>query len=70
MWKCGGVGEGCVVFYKREGVLCPDVGVCARGVGVLLLPTPAYICLAVCRLASQGIAPGRMECVGGLDTSV
>lgn len=42
----------------------------ARDVGVLLLPAPAYICLAVCRLGSRGGEFGRMGCVGGMDGSV
>ena len=47
---------------------------CARDVGVLLLRAPAYICLAVCRLGSNGEGVGgefgRMGCVGGMDESV
>lgn len=49
---------------------------CARDVGVLLR-APAYICLAVCRLGSNGRGGGgdvgefgRMGCVGGMDGSV
>ena len=60
------------LYVGGRGVVHRCECICARDVGVLLLPAPAYICLAVCRLGSIGGEFGRMgvcrrngwKCVG------